>query len=41
MAGGEAGAQRAIEILAGEFERALMLCGVQRAAGISSDLLAP
>ncbi len=41
MAGGEAGAQRAIEILAGEFERAMMLCGVARAEDISADLLAP
>ena len=40
MAGGEAGARRAIEILAGEFERALMLCGVARAADIGKDLLA-
>lgn len=40
MAGGEAGAKRAIEILAGEFERALMLCGVRRAAEITSDLVA-
>jgi (S)-mandelate dehydrogenase len=41
MAGGEAGAKRAIEILAGEFERALMLCGVARAADIAADLVAP
>jgi (S)-mandelate dehydrogenase len=41
MAGGEAGARRAIEILAGEFERALMLCGVPRAADIAADLVAP
>jgi (S)-mandelate dehydrogenase len=41
MAGGEAGAARAIRILAGEFERALMLAGVARAADISSDLVAP
>ena len=40
MAGGEAGATRAIEILKGEFERAMMLCGVARAADISADLLA-
>ncbi|HJS38032.1 MAG TPA: DUF1854 domain-containing protein, partial [Burkholderiales bacterium] len=38
---GEAGARRAIEILAGEFERSLMLCGVPRAADIGADLLAP
>jgi len=41
MAGGEAGAKRAIEILAGEFERAMMLCGVQRADDIGVDLVAP
>jgi (S)-mandelate dehydrogenase len=41
MAGGEAGARRAIEILAGEFERSLMLCGVPRAADLGADLLAP
>jgi (S)-mandelate dehydrogenase len=40
MAGGEAGAQRAIDILKGEFERAMMLCGVARASDISADLLA-
>jgi (S)-mandelate dehydrogenase len=40
MAGGEAGAKRAIEILAGEFERSLMLCGVPRAEDITADLLA-
>lgn len=41
MAGGEAGAARAIRILAGEFERALMLAGVARASDIGSDLVAP
>jgi (S)-mandelate dehydrogenase len=41
MAGGEAGARRAIEILAGEFERSMMLCGVARAEDIGGDLLAP
>jgi (S)-mandelate dehydrogenase len=41
MAGGEAGARRAIEILAGEYERAMMLCGVARTADITADLLAP
>jgi len=40
MAGGEPGARRAIEILAGEFERALQLCGVQSAADIGADLVA-
>ena len=41
MAGGEAGATRAIEILAGEYQRAMMLCGVARTADITADLLAP
>jgi (S)-mandelate dehydrogenase len=40
MAGGEAGAKRAIDILGGEFERALQLCGVQRAEDIGLELLA-
>jgi len=40
MAGGEPGAKRAIDILAGELERAMQLCGVQRAADIGPDLLA-
>jgi (S)-mandelate dehydrogenase len=41
MAGGEAGATRAIEILAGEYQRAMMLCGVARTADITADLLVP
>ena len=40
MAGGEAGAKRAIDILGGEFERALQLGGVPRAEDIGPDLLA-
>jgi len=40
MAGGEAGAKRAIDILGGEFERALQLGGVPRAEDIGADLLA-
>jgi (S)-mandelate dehydrogenase len=40
MAGGEAGAKRAIEILGGEFQRAMQLCGVRRAEDIGADLLA-
>jgi len=40
MAGGEPGAKRAIDILAGEFERTLQLCGVQSAADIGADLVA-
>lgn len=41
MAGGEAGAKRAIDILGGEFARALSLCGVPRAAASVADLVAP
>ena len=41
MAGGEPGAKRAIDILAGEFERTMQLCGVRRAADVSADLVAP
>jgi len=41
MAGGQAGAKRAIDILGGEFERAMQLCGVQRAEDIGADLVAP
>jgi (S)-mandelate dehydrogenase len=40
MAGGEAGATRAIDILGGEFARAMALCGVARATDIGADLLA-
>jgi (S)-mandelate dehydrogenase len=40
MAGGEPGAKRAIEILGGEFARAMQLCGVCRAEDIGADLLA-
>jgi len=40
MAGGEPGARRAIEILGGEFERAMQLCGVRRAEDIGAELLA-
>jgi (S)-mandelate dehydrogenase len=40
MAGGEAGAKRAIDILGGEFERALQLSGVPRAEDIGPELLA-
>ena len=40
MAGGEAGAKRAIDILGGEFERAMQLGGVARAEDIGPDLLA-
>src|SRR5947209_10166364 len=39
MAGGEAGARRALEILASELERAMQLCGVRSVAEISADLL--
>ncbi len=41
MAGGEAGAKRAIEILGGEFARAMQLCGVRRAQDIGAELVAP
>jgi len=40
MAGGEAGARRALEILASELERAMQLCGVRAMAEIGPDLLA-
>jgi (S)-mandelate dehydrogenase len=39
IAGGEAGARRALEILASELERAMKLCGVRRVDEISADLL--
>jgi (S)-mandelate dehydrogenase len=41
MAGGEAGAQRALEILSGELERAMKLCGVRSMAEIGPHLIAP
>jgi len=40
MAGGEAGALRALEILATELERAMRLCGVRSMAEIGPELLA-
>jgi (S)-mandelate dehydrogenase len=40
MAGGDAGAQRALEILSNELQRAMQLCGVRRAADIGPDLVA-
>jgi (S)-mandelate dehydrogenase len=40
MAGGEAGARHALEILRSEYERAMKLCGVRSAAEIGPDLLA-
>lgn len=40
MAGGEAGALRALEILSSELERAMQLCGARSLAEIGSDLLA-
>jgi (S)-mandelate dehydrogenase len=39
MAGGEAGARRALEILLGELERAMKLCGVRSIAEIGPDLI--
>ena len=40
QAGGEAGARRALEILASELQRSMQLCGVRSAAEIGPDLLA-
>jgi isopentenyl diphosphate isomerase/L-lactate dehydrogenase-like FMN-dependent dehydrogenase len=40
MAGGEAGARRALEILSSELERAMQLCGVRSVAEIGPELLA-
>ncbi len=40
MAGGEAGAARALEILSGEYERAMKLCGVRSSEEITADLVA-
>ncbi len=40
MAGGEAGARHALEILRTEYERAMKLCGVRSSAEIGPDLLA-
>jgi (S)-mandelate dehydrogenase len=40
MAGGEAGARRALEILSGELERSMKLCGVSSVAEIGPDLIA-
>jgi (S)-mandelate dehydrogenase len=40
MAGGEAGARRALEILASELERAMRLCGVRSIADIGPELIA-
>jgi (S)-mandelate dehydrogenase len=40
MAGGDAGAKRALEILSSELERAMQLCGVRSVAGIGAELLA-
>jgi (S)-mandelate dehydrogenase len=39
MAGGEPGAKRALEILSGEFERAMQLCGVTNVAEIGRELV--
>src|SRR3990170_1746925 len=39
MAGGELGAQRALEILSSELERSMKLCGVRTVAEITSDLV--
>ncbi|OGA66493.1 MAG: alpha-hydroxy-acid oxidizing enzyme [Betaproteobacteria bacterium RIFCSPLOWO2_12_FULL_65_14] len=39
MAGGEAGARRALEILCAEFERSMRLCGVRSVAEIGPELV--
>jgi (S)-mandelate dehydrogenase len=39
MAGGEAGARKALEILGSEYERAMKLCGVRSSAEIGRDLI--
>ncbi|HZQ73294.1 MAG TPA: alpha-hydroxy acid oxidase [Burkholderiales bacterium] len=39
MAGGEAGARRALDILADELQRAMRLCGARSIAEITSDLV--
>jgi isopentenyl diphosphate isomerase/L-lactate dehydrogenase-like FMN-dependent dehydrogenase len=39
MAGGEAGARRALEILSSELERAMRLCGARSIAEIGADLI--
>src|SRR3982751_3847845 len=41
MAGGEAGARHALDILASELERSMQLCGVRSLADISAQLLSP
>ena len=41
MAGGEAGARRALDILASELERSMQLCGVRTVADIGPQLLNP
>jgi (S)-mandelate dehydrogenase len=40
MAGGEAGARRALEILSSELERAMKLCGARSVGEIRADLIA-
>jgi len=40
IAGGEAGARRALEILSTELERAMQLCGARSVAEIGPDLIA-
>jgi (S)-mandelate dehydrogenase len=40
MAGGEPGARRALEILTGELQRAMQLCGARSIAEITPDLVA-
>ena len=39
IAGGEAGARRALEILSGELERSMKLCGARSVAEIGPELI--
>jgi (S)-mandelate dehydrogenase len=39
IAGGEPGARRALEILSGELERSMKLCGARSVAEIGPDLI--
>jgi (S)-mandelate dehydrogenase len=41
VAGGEAGARRALSILLDELKRAMMLCGAPTVASLTPDLVAP
>jgi (S)-mandelate dehydrogenase len=41
MAGGDAGARRALDILSTELVRAMQLCGMRSVSEIGPDLIAP